>query len=94
MTRRQSIGRTCPRTISVGKAPEDWIPLRPESFYTENDIDLRLTRNVVNIEVGTQQVVLASGERVPYDRLLLASGAEPAHLTGAAKCKCSSFAGR
>jgi len=65
----------------AGKAPEDWISLRPESFYTENDIDLRLTRNVVNIEVGTQQVVLASGERVPYDRLLLATGAEPAHLT-------------
>ncbi len=65
----------------AGNAPEDWIPLRPESFYDENDIDLRLTRNVINIELGTRQVVLASGERLPYDRLLLATGAEPIHLS-------------
>ncbi len=26
----------------AGRAPEDWIPLRPDSFYAENGIDLRL----------------------------------------------------
>ncbi len=65
----------------AGNAPEDWIPLRSESFYAENGIELRLGTNVARIEVPTRQLVLAPGERIPYDRLLLATGAEPVHLT-------------
>ena len=65
----------------AGKAPEDWIPLRRESFYSRNDIDLRLNANVAGIDVRSGEVVLADGARAPYDRLLLATGAEPVRLT-------------
>jgi NADPH-dependent 2,4-dienoyl-CoA reductase/sulfur reductase-like enzyme/nitrite reductase/ring-hydroxylating ferredoxin subunit len=65
----------------AGAAPEDWVPLRPESFYAEKDIKLRLNANVVGIEVREREVVLAEGERISYDRLLLATGAEPVQLT-------------
>jgi hypothetical protein len=30
----------------AGTAPEDWVPLRPESFYVEHGIELRLGANV------------------------------------------------
>ena len=30
----------------AGSAPEDWLPLRPDSFYAEADIDLRLNTEV------------------------------------------------
>ena len=30
----------------AGTAPEDWVPLRPESFYADNGIDLRLKTHV------------------------------------------------
>ncbi|TIV11460.1 MAG: pyridine nucleotide-disulfide oxidoreductase, partial [Mesorhizobium sp.] len=65
----------------AGKAPEDWIPLRRESFYSKNDIDLRLNANVASIDARSGEVVLADGARTPYDRLLLATGAEPVRLT-------------
>ena len=61
----------------AGKAPEDWIPLRDKSFYTKNDIDLRLNTTVVDIDAGSGEVVSATGRRIPYDKLLLATGAEP-----------------
>src|SRR6266545_7946892 len=65
----------------AGKAPEDWIPLRGEPFYSKNDIDLRLNVNVASIDARSDEVVLADGARTPYDRLLLATGAEPVRLT-------------
>jgi NADPH-dependent 2,4-dienoyl-CoA reductase/sulfur reductase-like enzyme/nitrite reductase/ring-hydroxylating ferredoxin subunit len=65
----------------AGTAPEDWVPLRPESYYGENRIELRLKTSVAAIDVSGKTVVLDGGERVPYDGLLLATGAEPVRLT-------------
>ena len=64
----------------AGNAPEDWIPLRPESFYADNGIDLRLRTKVQGINPRAREVALADGNRLGYDRLLLATGAEPVRL--------------
>jgi NADPH-dependent 2,4-dienoyl-CoA reductase/sulfur reductase-like enzyme/nitrite reductase/ring-hydroxylating ferredoxin subunit len=64
----------------AGSAPEDWLPLRPTEFYAEAGIDLRLGTEVASIAVNTREVLLAGGEAIPYDRLLLATGAEPVRL--------------
>jgi NADPH-dependent 2,4-dienoyl-CoA reductase/sulfur reductase-like enzyme len=64
----------------AGSAPEDWLPLRPDSFYAGAGIDLRLETDVVSIDSSARNVVLAGGGTVPYDRLLLATGAEPVRL--------------
>ena len=65
----------------AGSAPEDWLPLRPDSFYAEAAIDLRLEAKVATIDVKARHVVIADGATIPYDRLLLATGAEPMQLT-------------
>jgi NADPH-dependent 2,4-dienoyl-CoA reductase/sulfur reductase-like enzyme/nitrite reductase/ring-hydroxylating ferredoxin subunit len=65
----------------AGSAPEDWIPLRPDSYYAENNIDLRLNAKVTEIDARSRAVALAGGDKVSYDRLLLATGAEPVRLT-------------
>ncbi|TPL71570.1 FAD-dependent oxidoreductase [Mesorhizobium sp. B2-3-15] len=65
----------------AGKSPEDWIPLRREKFYSKNNIDLRLDTKAVDIDLRSREVVLADERRVPYHRLLLATGAEPVRLT-------------
>ena len=65
----------------AGKAPEDWVPLRPESFYSDNAIDLRLQTAVDSIDPRSRQVALADGSFIPFDRLLLATGAEPIRLS-------------
>jgi NADPH-dependent 2,4-dienoyl-CoA reductase/sulfur reductase-like enzyme/nitrite reductase/ring-hydroxylating ferredoxin subunit len=64
----------------AGSAPEDWMPLRPESFYADEKIDLKLSTNVASIDAKARHVALADGKTVPYDRLLLATGAEPVRL--------------
>ncbi len=64
----------------AGSAPEDWLPLRPDGFYADAAIDLRLKTEVTSIDTSTRTVALASGKTVPYDRLLLATGAEPVRL--------------
>src|SRR5215472_3160218 len=64
----------------AGSAPEDWLPLRPDDFYAENGIDLRLKAKVAGIDPPQRQVTLAGGEALNYDRLLLATGAEPVRL--------------
>lgn len=61
----------------AGTAPEEWVPLKTDAWYTEHGIDLRLNAEVVNLDIRGREIELASGERVPYDRLLLATGAEP-----------------
>jgi apoptosis-inducing factor 3 len=61
----------------AGSAPEEWLPLRDQSFYSDNSIDLRLNTNVAAIDVGAREGITASGETIPFDRLLLATGAEP-----------------
>jgi NADPH-dependent 2,4-dienoyl-CoA reductase/sulfur reductase-like enzyme/nitrite reductase/ring-hydroxylating ferredoxin subunit len=64
----------------AGSAPEGWMPLQPDSFYKDSNIDLRLSTSVVSIDTQSQHVVTASGFEVAYDRLLLATGAEPVRL--------------
>jgi len=64
----------------AGNAPEDWVPLRAESFYTEATIDLRLQTAVTGVDTRAREVVLRDGTKVAYDRLLLATGAEPVRL--------------
>ena len=64
----------------AGSAPEDWMPLRPDSFYGEVGIELRLNTEVTGIDTKARHVVTAAGGKVPYDQLLLAIGAEPVRL--------------
>ena len=65
----------------AGSAPEDWVPLRPQSFYAEQAIDLRLTTSVVGLDTRARELELGDGSKLAYDRLLLATGAEPVRLS-------------
>jgi NADPH-dependent 2,4-dienoyl-CoA reductase/sulfur reductase-like enzyme/nitrite reductase/ring-hydroxylating ferredoxin subunit len=63
----------------AGSAPEDWLPLRPDQFYADSGIELRLGSSAGSIDVRARKVNTAGGA-VAYDRLLLATGAEPVRL--------------
>src|SRR5450432_812695 len=64
----------------AGAAPEEWIPLRPREFYAEHDIVLETGVTVSEIDPLARNVELSDTRRIVYDRLLLATGAEPALL--------------
>lgn len=60
----------------TGKAGAELVRLRPERFYAEHRIELRAGERAAAIDRAGRQVVLASGEeRLPYDHLVLATGA-------------------
>jgi NADPH-dependent 2,4-dienoyl-CoA reductase/sulfur reductase-like enzyme/nitrite reductase/ring-hydroxylating ferredoxin subunit len=65
----------------AGTAPEEWMPLSPPESYAAEGIELRLGTAVREIHAATRRVVLDRGEFVPYDALLLATGAAPIRLT-------------
>ena len=56
------------------------MPLRPPEFYQDQSIELALRSNVTGIDTKGRQVTLASGRSIPFDKLLLATGAEPVRL--------------
>lgn len=58
------------------QAVED-IFFQPEAWYAQQGIELRLETEVTRVETGQHQIELANGEKVSYDRLLLAIGARP-----------------
>lgn len=64
----------------AGSAPDDWMPLKPERFYADNRIDLQLGVRVTEIDVADRKVTVADGRAFPFDRLLIATGAEPVRL--------------
>ena len=65
----------------AGNAPEEWIPLRPPEFFRERDIELLLGKHVTALDPQARRVSTEDGHEYAYDRLLLATGAEPVHLT-------------
>ena len=58
-----------------GGAGATILPLRAAEFYSGQAIDLRLGERVVEIDRAAGRVVLASGDGLAYDHLVLALGA-------------------
>lgn len=57
--------------------------LKPESFYAEQRIALKLGAAAIRIDRARKEVELAGGERVAYDKLLLATGCRGRRLPAA-----------
>jgi 3-phenylpropionate/trans-cinnamate dioxygenase ferredoxin reductase subunit len=64
-----------------GEAGRERIYVHDERYYAEHDIELRLRRTVVSLNASAAEVALDDGERLRYDRLLIATGAEPRRLS-------------
>lgn len=59
------------------------VELRPEGWYAENGIELRLGSRAAALDVWRRRVVLADGAEAGYDGLIIATGAEPVPLPSA-----------
>jgi 3-phenylpropionate/trans-cinnamate dioxygenase ferredoxin reductase subunit len=64
----------------LGNDERDKAFVHPEQWYGEHDIDLRLGSRVTALDPGAHEVELDGGERIGYDKLLLATGSEPRRL--------------
>jgi len=64
----------------AGTAPEEWIPLRPDAFYSEHGIDLVLGRRALSLDPGGRRLFLDDGSSRSFGTLLIATGANPVRL--------------
>ena len=63
--------------VLEGTHSADALTLRSPAWFAAQGIDLRLGARVLEIDRGAREVVLVDGERLPYDRLVLATGSIP-----------------
>jgi apoptosis-inducing factor 3 len=70
----------CSKDYLAGGAPAEWMPLREAAWYGDNGVDLRLSAEVGRLDLAARAASLADGQTVPFDALLIATGAEPRRL--------------
>lgn len=63
-----------------GNAPLDWLPLRPEEWYHEHKINLKSNTFVEKIDTEAKKLTLQDGSIISFDKLLIATGADPVKL--------------
>jgi len=63
------------KDFPLGTQDFESIELRPKNFYADHQINLIAGERATALDRTTRQVTLASGSRVPYDELVLATGA-------------------
>jgi 3-phenylpropionate/trans-cinnamate dioxygenase ferredoxin reductase component len=61
--------------------PREKARVHPDGFYAEHGIDLLTGTTVERLDTQQRTLALSTGEDLRYDRLLLATGAEPRRLT-------------
>ena len=66
----------------LGDMPHERLFLRPEAFYGEQQIALRLGSEVTDVS-AEDRTVRRNGESLPYDHLILTTGSTPRRLPDA-----------
>jgi 3-phenylpropionate/trans-cinnamate dioxygenase ferredoxin reductase subunit len=67
------------KAVLRGEAELDVTHVHPDGFYAEHDIDV-LTDRVTGLELRFRSVQLNAGADIPFDSLVLATGATPKQL--------------
>src|SRR5215218_7301486 len=63
-----------------GEVGRERVYVHDEGYYAEREIELLLGRMATSLDTSARVVELDGGEQLRYDRLLLATGAEPRRL--------------
>lgn len=61
----------------TGEVKQEWMFLHPENYYSDNEIEIVFNEKVMEIDLKDKKVILASGGKMEYDKLVLATGAIP-----------------
>jgi 3-phenylpropionate/trans-cinnamate dioxygenase ferredoxin reductase subunit len=64
-----------------GESPREKTRVHPDGFYEQHDIELVTGRTATALRPAERRVELDDGSEIGYDKLLMATGAEPRRLT-------------
>ncbi len=62
-----------------GEALPEWMPLRGEGFYKENEIDILFNTKVEEVNISAKKII-CNDKEISYDKILLATGGMPRKL--------------
>ena len=66
--------------LLTGKDKEESIFINPAGFYREHSIDVQLNTTVTEVDFSSKRIVLGTGEQIVFEKLVLATGAQPRKL--------------
>ncbi len=69
------------KTFLAGKDQVEAVRIHEAAWYPKNHVTVRLNQTAKSVHIGKQGVTLENGERLSYDRLLLATGCRARKLT-------------
>ena len=67
--------------LMLGKQTVEELQLKPEGFYAQKQIDLVTGRRATRIDREARSVLMDNGDSLPYDHLIIATGARLRMLT-------------
>jgi NADPH-dependent 2,4-dienoyl-CoA reductase/sulfur reductase-like enzyme/nitrite reductase/ring-hydroxylating ferredoxin subunit len=65
----------------AGSAPEEWMPLRDDAFYRDQNIEILTGRRALQLDAKTKTLTLDDGSKRSFDAILIATGSEPVRLS-------------
>ncbi len=65
------------KDLLTGKAKPEWMPLRGPKFHANQKIELLTGRRVTAVDPASKAVTLSTGERLAFDKALIATGGVP-----------------
>lgn len=68
------------KAVLLGKKSAEELYVHDEGWYGEHSVELLLGQQATAIDRDQRRVTLADGRELPYERLLLATGASPRRL--------------
>lgn len=70
----------CSKAYLSGEAPEEWMPLRPESFYKEHNIEVLTDHQVTRVDAPNKTIEFEKQPAMSYDKIVLCTGGIPRRL--------------
>ncbi|MFZ5653138.1 MAG: NAD(P)/FAD-dependent oxidoreductase [Pseudomonadota bacterium] len=68
------------KAFLAGELPAARLLIKPEAFYQQLQVELRLGAMATRLDAAARRLWLADGSRFDYDQLLLATGGRPRQL--------------
>lgn len=61
----------------AGNAPEEWMPLRSEEYFKEQQIKIQLQTKITQLDTENKTLISEDGQKFSYTKCLIASGGFP-----------------
>lgn len=61
----------------AGEVDDDSLPIHPQEWYDENNVELRLHEDATALPLDEHKIQLRGGDSIPFDKLILTVGAHP-----------------